>query len=343
MYIGNSRTLKIILEQLSDAGTFSEQRDQLLTEQQDRYFRFILRFHDAEDNSGYESSHPLRNGYTINGQLTNSTHQIRVSLEASANSFVESLQAGDTLELVANPHRWDPAYNILEMESVEENPLSRITTRQTNDTSGTSDRTAAGNQVLRYRATAPGKTALGGRKQDRQEAHLAAESSKEPRPRITAARLLARLLGIFGCILCIGTVTLLFLYSSQTAGWSETTAKLIYYKIKKRRLFITYEYTVDGETYRKTSPNEKVRGPSGIFIWIVYKQENPTISEVSKRRSYETTIALLTVCPFLLLFFVGSRIILVQITPPPAARLIKRHPVSSGDRGRKQDTIPPRN
>ncbi|MCP4812222.1 MAG: hypothetical protein GY888_06915, partial [Planctomycetaceae bacterium] len=234
MYVGNSRTLKTILEQLSDAGTFAAQRDELLASQQYRSFRFTLRFQEAENSYGYATDHPLHNGYTVSGQLPNSRQQIRISLQSQVNSFVESLRTGDTMEVVAALNGWDPAYDIVEMEHTPDSPLAN-----THVADGTPNRLknikpAILDPTIRSRSQAPHQT-----------------STRSPLPQKTKNGILRffRVVMIVGLLGCAVTTTLFFASSPTAIGWSETRARLIYYKQKRRDRFITYHYTVNEQKY----------------------------------------------------------------------------------------------
>lgn len=332
MYIGNARTLKTILGQLSDAVTFSEDREQLLLEQKHRSFRFVLRFNDAETSYGYDRGHPLNKGYTINGQLLDSTYQIRVSIEPKSNAFIESLRKGDTLELLGSFRGWDPAYNILEMESCLQPSLPATSAKPSLVTSKTPGPDA--------RLTATGKeSAAAQQKAVLAESHSAGQKEKPPAAhssetgsKTTSGRyFLSATFTTIGCFGCIVTALLILFYSSHTSSWTETPAQLIYYKLKNRRRFITYDYVVDGKEYRKTDPAEQVYGPAGVFFWVVYKRDHPAIAEISYRRNYDSLITLLVTCPLLLLIITGIGTIIFQTrrrsedSKLPAGRLTTAH------------------
>jgi|GEM_PF-4026064 hypothetical protein len=307
MYIGNSRTLKTILEQLSDAGTFAAQRDELLASQQHRSFRFTLRFQEAENSYGYATNHPLHNGYTVSGQLPNSRQQIRISLQSQANSFVESLRTGDTMEVVAALNGWDPAYEVVEMEHAPDSPLA-----DTHVANGTHNRLenikpAILDPTIRSRSQAPHQT-----------------STRSPLPRKTKNGSLKffRVVMIVGLLGCAVTTTLFFASSPTAIGWSETRARLIYYKQKRRDKFITYHYTVNERKYTKTIPYEPRLGPAGNFLWVTYKNDSPETATVSQRRSYMNSITMIAVLPFLLVFFISAGIVIAQVTQTPRSKPI---------------------
>ena len=310
MYIGNARTLKTILSQLSDTDTFSEQRDQLVAEQQHRSFRFVLRFNDADNSYGYPSNHPLHDGYTVNGKLIDSNQQIRISLNPKTNSFIESLRKGDTLEVVASLHRWDPAYNIVEMETVVENPLSQEPALHTNKSKGPHEGTVEADQTLRHPTTLVERpTAITTTVREQQADHSPGSTS--------SGRSVARWFTILGCLGCIATASLIFAYSSSAAGWAETPARLVYYRAKNRHKFITYVYTVDETEYQRTEPADEDHGAAGNYFWVVYQQDNPHTAEVSKRRNYNNLITIFTIGPLLLILLAGGWIVIVQIFRSP--------------------------
>ena len=310
MYVGNSRTLKTILEQLSDAGTFAAQRDELLASQQYRSFRFTLRFQEAENSYGYATDHPLHNGYTVSGQLPNSRQQIRISLQSQANSLVESLRSGDTMEVVAALNGWDPAYDVVEMEHTPDSPLA-----DTHVTDGASNRLENIKPAILDPTTRSRSQALH---------ETQAISTRNPLRRETKNGILKffRVVMIVGLLGCAVTTTLFFASSPTAIGWSETRAKLIYYKQKRRDRFITYHYTVNEQEYTKTIPYEARLGPAGNFLWVTYKDDSPETATVSERRSYMNSITMIAVLPFLLIFFVSAGIVIGQVTQTPRSRPI---------------------
>ena len=310
MYIGNARTLKTILSQLSDTDTFSEQRDQLVAEQQHRSFRFVLRFNDADNSYGYPSDHPLHDGYTVNGKLIDSNQQIRVSLNPKTNSFIESLRQGDTLEVVASLHRWDPAYNVVEMETVLENPLPQEPTLHTDEDNPSHERAVEAVQTLRHSTTLVERptaiaTTTSGKQADRSPGTT------------SSGRSVTRWFTMLGCLGCVATASLIFAYSSSAAGWAETPARLVYHRAKNRHQFITYVYTVNETEYQRTEPAGEDHGAAGNYLWIVYQKDNPHTAEVSKRRNYNNLITIFTIGPLLLIFLVGGWIVVVQILRTP--------------------------
>ena len=310
MYIGNARTLKTILSQLSDTDTFSEQRDQLVAEQQHRSFRFVLRFNDADNSYGYPSNHPLYDGYTVNGKLIDSNQQIRVSLNPKTNSFIESLREGDTLEVVASLHRWDPAYNVVEMETVLENPLSQEPALHTDENNPSHERAVVAVQTPRHSTTLVERptavaTTISGKPAD----HSPGTTS--------SGRSVARWFIVVGCLGCIATASMIFTYSSSAAGWAETPARLVYYRAKNRHMFITYVYTVDETEYQRTEPADEDHGAAGNYLWVVYQQDDPHTAEVSKRHNYNNLITIFTIGPLLLILLVGGWIVIVQILRTP--------------------------
>lgn len=310
MYIGNARTLKAILSQLSDTDTFSEERDQLLAKQQDRSFRFVLRFTDADNSYGYAANHRLCDGYTVNGQLIDSNQQVRVSLDPKTNPFIESLRTGDTLEVIASFHRWDPAYNVVEMETVSANLVPEESTSSTDKNSSPSGEYAEAEKVLRKPTAAIRPSA--GKQTDR--------SAKTT----YAGRSLTRCFTFLGCLGCLTTVSFIFAYSSSAAGWDETPAKLVYYRNKDRQMFITYVYTVDETEYRRTEPANEAHGAAGNYFWVVYQQDNPHSAEVSQRRKHNNMITIFTIGPLLLIFLAGGWIVVVQIMRGPDLAAIPR-------------------
>jgi hypothetical protein len=310
MYIDNARTLKTILSQLSDTETFSEERDQLLANEQHRSFRFVLRFADADNSFGYPTNHPLHNGYTVNGKLTGSNHQVRVSLAPRTNSFIESLQAGDTLEVVASLQRWDPAYNVVEMESNLENLVSPESTPLTDHNNSAVDTSVTVGEVLSQPIPVKEKPATVNALNNRQQ-------TDGPVKNASTGRSLTRWFTFLGCLGCVVTVSLIFAYSSSAAGWGETPAKLIYYRAKNRRLFITYAYTVDKTKYQRTEPADESHGAAGNYFWVVYQRDNPRSAEVSQRHHYDNLITIFTVGPLLLIFLVGGWIVVIQILRAP--------------------------
>ena len=310
MYIGNARTLKTILSQLSDTGTFSEERDQLLANEQHRSFRFVIRFADADNSYGYPTNHPLHNGYTVNGQLTDSNHQVRVSLAPRTNSFIESLQAGDTQEVVASLQRWDPAYNVVEMESNLENLASRESTPLPDHNNFAIDASVTVGDVLSQPISIKEKPATVIAPDNRQ-------STDGPVKDISTRGPLTRWFTSLGCLGCVVTVSLIFAYSSNAAGWDETPAKLIYYRAKNKRMFITYAYTVDKTEYQRTEPADESHGAAGNYFWVVYQRDNPRSAEVSQRHHYDNLITIFTVGPLLLIFLVGGWIVVIQILRAP--------------------------
>lgn len=313
MYVGNSRTLKTILEQLSDADTFAAQRDELLASQQHRSFRFVLRFQEAENSYGYATNHPLHNGYTVSGQLPDSRQQIRISLQSQANSFVESLRAGDTMEVVAALNGWDPAYDVVEMEHTPESPLDDA--HVTNGTHNLSvdqrlekSKPAILDPTIRSRSRAFGET---------QVVPTPSHPRRETKNGILKFLRVVMIVGLLGC----AVTTALFFASSPTAiGWSETRAKLIYYRQKRRDKFITYHYTVNEQEYTKTIPYEARLGPAGNFLWVTYKDDSPETATVSHRRSYMNSITMIAVLPFLLIFFISAGVVIAQVTQAPRSR-----------------------
>jgi hypothetical protein len=310
MYIGNARTLKTILSQLSDTDTFSEQRDQLVAEQQHRSFRFVLRFNDADNSYGYPSNHPLYDGYTVNGKLIDSNQQIRVSLNPKTNSFIESLREGDTLEVVASLHRWDPAYNVVEMETVLENPLSQEPALHTDKNNPSPERAVEAVQAPRHSTTlAERPTAAATTISGKQADHSPGTTS--------SGRSVARWFIVVGCLGCIATASMIFTYSSSAAGWAETPARLVYYRAKNRHMFITYVYTVDETEYQRTEPADEDHGAAGNYLWVVYQQDDPHTAEVSKRHNYNNLITIFTIGPLLLILLVGGWIVTVQILRTP--------------------------
>lgn len=310
MYIGNARTLKTILSQLSDTDTFAEQRDQLVAEQQHRSFRFVLRFNDADNSYGYPSDHPLYDGYTVNGKLIDDNQQIRVSLNPKTNSFIESLRKGDTLEVVASLHRWDPAYNIVEMETVLENPLSHEPTLHTDENNPSQERTVEVVQTPQHSTTLVERpTAVTPTISEKQADHSPGTTS--------SGRFFARWFIVVSCLGCIATASMIFAYSASGAGWEETPARLVYYRAKNRHMFITYVYTVDETEYQRTEPADEEHGAAGNYFWVVYQQDDPHAAKVSKRHNYNNLITIFTIGPLLLILLVGGWIVIVQILRTP--------------------------
>ena len=310
MYIGNARTLKTILSQLSDTDTFSEQRDQLLAKQQHRSFRFVIRFTDADNSFGYPANHPLYDGYTVNGKLLDSNQQIRVSLDPKTNPFIESLQTGDTLEVVASLHRWDPAYNVVEMETVLANSVSQKAATLVEKNSSSDGESVEAGEALRQSMPLSEQPTAVITPRTRQQT----DRSSKP---TSVGRSLTRWFTILGCLGCLVTASLIFGYSSSAAGWAETPAKLVYHRAKNRHKFITYVYTVDETEYQRTEPANEDHGAAGNYFWIVYQQNNPRTAEVSRRRNYNNLITIFTIGPLLLIFLVGGWIVIVQILRTP--------------------------
>ena len=316
MYIGNARTLKAILSQLSDTDTFSEQRDQLLAKQQHRSFRFVLRFTDADNSFGYATNHPLYNGYTVNGKLIDSNQQVRVSFDPKTNPFIESLRTGDTLEVIASLHRWDPAYNVVEMETVSESLAPQKATSPANKNS-TPEETMEAADVVQKSPPLIEKPTVAIRPSAGKQTDRSAKTT-------SVGRSLTRWFTLLGCLGCLGTASLIFTYSSSAAGWAETPAKLVYYRTKNRQMFITYVYTVEETEYRRTEPATEAHGAAGNYLWVVYQQDNPRSAEVSKRRNYNNLITIFTIGPLLLIFLVGGWIVVVQIMQAPNIAAIPR-------------------
>lgn len=310
MYIGNARTLKAILSQLSDEDTFSEQRDQLLAQQQHRSFRFVLRFTDADNSYGYPAHHPLYNGYTVNGKLMDSNQQVRVSLDPTTNPFIESLQAGDTLEVIASLNRWDPAYNVVEMETAAENLVPQQSVAPADKNSSSAEAPVEAGEIL----GAPMRFV---KKPTAIITTSTAKPTNRPAKTTSGRRSLTRWFTFLGCLGCVATVSLIFAYSSSAAGWKETPAKLVYYRAKNRQLFITYVYTVDKTEYRRTEPADEGHGAAGNYFWVVYQRDDPRTAEVSNRRNYNNLITIFTIGPMLLIFLVGGWIVVTQILRVP--------------------------
>ncbi|MFP6617856.1 MAG: hypothetical protein VB877_00815 [Pirellulaceae bacterium] len=313
MYVGNSRTLKTILEQLSDADTFAAQRDELLATQQHRSFRFVLRFQGAENSYGYATDHPLHNGYTVSGQLPDSRQQIRISLQSQANSFVETLRAGDTMEVVAALNRWDPAYDVVEMEhtpdsQLDNSPVAKGTRDLSVDNRLENSKPAILDPTIRSRYQAVGET---------QVVPTPSHPRRESRNGIRKLLSVVMIVAFVGCAV---TTTLFFASSPTAIGWSETRAKLVYYKQKRYDKFITYHYTVNKKEYTKTIPYEAQLGPAGNFLWVTYQDDSPETATVSHRRNYMNSITMIAVLPFLLVFFVSARIVIAQVTQSPRSR-----------------------
>ena len=309
MYIGNARTLQAILSQLSDTDTFSEQRDQLLAKQQHRSFRFVLRFTDADNSFGYATNHPLYNGYTVNGKLIDSNQQVRVSFDPKTNPLIESLRTGDTLEVIASLHRWDPAYNVVEMETVSESIAPQKATSPANKNS-TPEETMEAADVVQKSPPLIEKPTVAIRPS-------AGKQTNRPTKTTSAGRSLTRWFTLLGCLGCLVTASLIFTYSSSAAGWAETPAKLVYYRAKNRQMFITYVYTVEQTEYRRTEPANEAYGAAGNYLWVVYQEDNPHTAEVSKRRRHNNVLTIFTIGPLLLIFLVGGWIVVVQILRAP--------------------------
>ena len=310
MYIGNARTLQAILSQLSDTDTFSEQRDQLLAKQQHRSFRFVLRFTDADNSFGYATNHPLYDGYTVNGKLIDSNQQIRVSFDPKTNPFIESLRTGDTLEVIASLHRWDPAFNVVEMETISESLAPQKATSLANKNSTSPEKTIDVGDVLQEAMPLIEKPTVAIRPSS-------GKQTNRPTKTTSAGRSITRWFTFLGCLGCLATASLIFAYSSSAAGWAETPAKLVYYRSKNRQMFITYVYTVEQTEYRRTEPANEAHGAAGNYLWVVYQQDNPSTAEVSKRRKHNNMITIFTMGPLLLIFLVGGWIVVVQILHAP--------------------------
>lgn len=214
------------------------------------------------------------------------------------------------MEVVAALNGWDPAYDVLEMEHAPDSPLV-----DTHVTDGTPNRRenikpAILDPTIRSRSQALHETPF----------------SSTPRPlrRETKNGILKffRVVMIVGLLGCAVTTTLFFASSPTAIGWSETRARLIYYKQKRRDRFITYYYTVNERKYTKTIPYEARLGPAGNFLWVTYKNDSPETATVSQRRSYMNSITMIAVLPFLLIFFVSAGIVIGQATQTPRSRPI---------------------
>ncbi len=104
-----------LLEQFASADRFSNERDNLLTANQDRVFQVSIDVEDISRSYGYFEDKRLVDGRTVTGKLVGTDLAVSIRVFASRNEQVDSAGEASVFEANGKPTKWDVLYNRLEL------------------------------------------------------------------------------------------------------------------------------------------------------------------------------------------------------------------------------------
>ena len=114
-----------MIEQLTAADRFSNERDTLIEQHQGEIFTAVMEISRTTYTYGVFDEPDYRNGQTVSGTLSNSDQKISIQLPENDNELLDGLHSGETMVASGRVIKWDDLYNRIELRGKMIGPAPR--------------------------------------------------------------------------------------------------------------------------------------------------------------------------------------------------------------------------
>ncbi|MEC7428059.1 MAG: hypothetical protein VYE28_00310 [Planctomycetota bacterium] len=114
-----------MIEQLTAADRFSNERDTLIEQHQGGIFTAVMEISRTTYTYGVFDEPDYRNGQTVSGTLSNSDQKISIQLPETDNELLDGLHSGETMVASGRVIKWDDLYNRIELRGKMIGPTPR--------------------------------------------------------------------------------------------------------------------------------------------------------------------------------------------------------------------------